>query len=347
MNRAASLALSPLALLYGAAMRTRAAFYKRGIFRAHKIDAPVISVGNLTTGGTGKTPVVEWIAERLHLKEQRVCVLTRGYRRTNPKTRVVVSDGSQILADASSSGDEALMLAEELRGQAAVICDADRVSAARWAIENFGSNVFVLDDAFQNLRIDRDLNIVTVDATNPWGNKSLLPAGTLREPLKSLSRADCIILTRSDEATDPVLLQQLATVSAAPVFFSRMVTSRIRPLASDSGASATNLSEHAGVAAFCAVGNPQSFFAHVRRESLRLLSTKVFRDHHRYTQTDLDRICEDAIACGAEALITTRKDEVKLRTLRLELPCYVLGIEIEIASADRLLELIDRAILKK
>ena len=156
MNRAASLALAPLSILYGAVVKTRAAFYRNGVFHTHRIAAPVISVGNLTTGGTGKTPLVEWIAQRLAANGRRVCVLTRGYGRPNQNRRVIVSDGNRILGSVDEAGDEALLLAEALEGKAAVICDADRVSAAKWAIEKFGSDVFVLDDGFQNLRIARD-----------------------------------------------------------------------------------------------------------------------------------------------------------------------------------------------
>ena len=203
MNRAArnpiALALRPLATLYGVAMKARRALYRSGRFRAHELGAPVISVGNLTTGGTGKTPLVEWIANELAQKGRRVCILTRGYGRRRSGSRVIVSNGSEILADANQAGDEPLLLAERLKGLAAVICDADRVSAARWAVENFKSDVFVLDDGFQHLRVARNLNILTIDATNPWGNGKLLPAGILRESRSELNRADCIVITRADD----------------------------------------------------------------------------------------------------------------------------------------------------
>src|SRR4051812_29277298 len=176
MNRVAAITLAPLSGIYEALVRSGNALYRRDFFHAHKIDAVVISVGNLTTGGTGKTPLVEWIARALALKGRNVCVLTRGYRRESAG-RLLVSNKSEILADASQAGDEALLLAENLKGNAAVLCNADRVSAARWAIENLASDTFVLDDGFQHQRIARDLNIVTIDATNPWGNGRLLPAG--------------------------------------------------------------------------------------------------------------------------------------------------------------------------
>jgi tetraacyldisaccharide 4'-kinase len=345
MNRAATIALAPLGLLYGTAMRARAALYQRGIFRTYQLSAPVISIGNLTTGGTGKTPLVESIALRLAQQGRRVCILTRGYGRANSSERVVVSDGNQILDDASQTGDEPLMLAERLKGKAAVICDVDRVSAAQWAEENLSSDVFILDDGFQNLRIARDVNIVAIDATNPFGNRRMLPAGILREPIKALRRADCIVLTRTDQATQSDVLEQVKAVSDASILPSRMVTSSVRSFKSAANLQLKELARQP-VAAFCAVGNPEAFFNHLR-EHFELTDTIAFRDHHQYSQSDIDRATKEAVATGAHALVTTAKDEVKLRALRFDLPCYVLDIEIEISSSDLLFDLIDRALLKK
>jgi tetraacyldisaccharide 4'-kinase len=345
MNRAATIALSPLGLLYGAVMRSRASLYEHGFFRTHEIGKPVISVGNLTTGGTGKTPLVAAIARHLAQKGRRVCILTRGYGREHPGRRVVVSDGDQILADVTQTGDEALMLAEQLKGKAAVICDSDRVSAAHFAKEKLASDVFVLDDGFQNLRIARDVNLVTIDATNPWGNKHVLPTGTLREPVKALGRADCIVLTRTDQSTEADLLKQIEKLSNAPVLSSRMVISQTRSIQS-AGVTPETFSARQPVAAFCAVGNPHAFFDLLRAD-FNLTNTTPFRDHHQFTQADIDRTTRNAIANGAQALVITAKDEVKLRALRFDLPCYVVDIEIEISSPDKLFDLIDRAIARK
>ena len=187
---------------------------------------------------------------------------------------------------------------------------------------------------------------MTADATNAWKNGRLLPAGVLREPIKSLRRADCIVLTRAVQPVDSELLKSLHEMRAA-VLTSRMVTSKIRPLQISRDTNATESRDLRSVAAFCAIGNPQGFFDHLRLDKLKLVHTKSFRDHHKYTQADLDRITGEALTHGAEGLITTAKDEVKLRSLRFELPCYVLEIEIEISEQEKLLELIDRAILAK
>src|SRR5712692_3986751 len=153
MNRAAIVALIPLSGLYGVAMKARRTLYQRGLFHVHKAGAPVISVGNITTGGTGKTPLVEWIARAVASEGKRVCILTRGYGRKAPPKRVIVSDGESILADEKTAGDEPLLLAEKLLGLAAVISDANRASAANWARENLASEVFILDDGFQYLSL--------------------------------------------------------------------------------------------------------------------------------------------------------------------------------------------------
>src|SRR5438132_13231720 len=221
MNRTASLALLPLSGFYGAVTKARLALYNAGVFNAQRIAAPVISVGNITAGGTGKTPLVEWIARTLAAGGCSPCVVTRGYRR-NTKGRIVASNGIDISATLDEAGDEALMLAESLKGKAAVVCDTDRVAGANWAIENLKSDVIILDDGFQHRRIARDLNIVTIDATNPWGNGNLLPAGTLREPLAALSRADSFVITRADNAVQTAALrdERRELNAKAPIFTS-------------------------------------------------------------------------------------------------------------------------------
>jgi tetraacyldisaccharide 4'-kinase len=343
MNRAATLALTPLSGIYGVLVKVRNALYRRGVLRAHQVNTPVISVGNLTTGGTGKTPLVQWIASELAQNGLRVCVLTRGYGRTT-SGRVIASDGHQILADVNQAGDEAFLLAEKLMGQAAVICDADRVAAARWANENLKSEVFVLDDAFQHQRIARNLNIVAIDATNPWGNGRLLPGGVLREPVKGLSRADCIVITHADQS-DRIedLREQIARLRGEiSVFLSQIKQTQLRSLVENE--SPTVPRSFVPIAAFCAIGNPESFFALLRREGYQLVHAQAFRDHHHYTQGDIDRLAHDARAHGAQAIVTTAKDAVKARSLSFDLPCYVAEIAIEVDRKDQFLALILKAI---
>ena len=348
-------ALAPLGVLYGAATRARLALYRAGVLPTHKLDAPVISVGNITTGGTGKTPLVEWLARVLAGEGRRVCVLTRGYGRADERRRVVVSDGRNVLADARAGGDEARLLAEKLRGLAAVVADADRVAAARWAMSELGSGVFLLDDGFQHLRLARDLNIVTLDASAPWGGGHLLPRGRLREPPGELARADCVVITRAELARDLAHLRAEAArlCTGRPVFVARTRTLGFHPLAAtdvaetdaaDAPPQPAAFAPPQPVAAFCAIGNPQAFFMHARNAGCELRHACAFADHHEYTQADVDALVGAAAQSGARALVTTAKDAVKLRALRFSLPCYVLEIALAFDEEEALRALVRAAI---
>src|SRR5258705_7062255 len=312
MNPLASLILPPLSAVYSVVTRARITGYQRGWFSVSKLSAPVISVGNLTTGGTGKTPLVEWVCRAVASEVgKRACVLTRGYRRANPQSQVVVSDGNKLLASDREAGDEPYLLARNLIGIAAVVSNPDRAAAGEWAIKNLGSEVFVLDDGFQHLRLSRDLDIVTIDATNPWGGGSLLPYGRLREPRAGLSRANCIVVTRTEQVEDTVSLsesvQRLA--GAIPVFTSQMMTSGIHRL---NGESVNNEGLPAQpVAAFCGVGNPESFFNQLRQEGCTPVFTRSFSDHHDYLQAELNQLTKEAKNHGATGLMTTAKDALK------------------------------------
>jgi len=325
--------LPPLSILYGAVTRTRLSLYRRGTFHTTKLDRPVISIGNITTGGTGKTPLVEWVARTIAAQGKKVCILTRGYGRKDPHLQVIVSDGYGVLASPAEAGDEPYLLATKLTGQAAVISSADRIAAGEEAINDFGSECFVLDDGFQHLRLARDLNIVTIDATNPWGGGRLLPHGRLREAREGLSRADCVVITRCDQASgvDELQAEIASLIRGRPIFRSQM-----RPVRVVSLRNATEtLAPPARVAAFCAVGNPGSFFENVRRLGFEIASQRSFPDHHVYTQAEVDSLIKDE-----GVLITTAKDAVKLRTLSFSVPCYVMEIEIAIDNEEEFTRLI-------
>jgi tetraacyldisaccharide 4'-kinase len=349
MNPAASLILLPLSAVYSAVTRARVAAYRRGLLSVSKLAATVISVGNLTTGGTGKTPLVEWVCRTIDAVAhegvrdgKKICVLTRGYGKENPKTQVVVSNSTELLASESQAGDEPFMLANNLLGIAAVISNPNRVAAGRWAIENLHSEVFVLDDAFQHVRLFRDLDIVTIDATNPWGG-GMLPSGRLREPLSGLSRADCVVITRTEQVDDIGAIKEAVRRFAgdAPILSARMRTKGFRRVDGSPTETAELLSQP--IAAFCGIGNPDSFFAHLRHEGYQLAFTQTFPDHHRYNQSELDSLVSEAKASGATSLLTTAKDATKLQPFNIELPCYILDIEISIDDEDRLVDLIRKA----
>jgi tetraacyldisaccharide 4'-kinase len=356
-----SLALAPLGMLYGALARTRLRLYRSGFLKTDDAGVPVISVGNLTTGGTGKTPLVEWVARALKREGLRACVLTRGYGRADEGRRVVASDGVRVLAEVRECGDEPRLLAERLLGAASVVCDRDRVTAARWAREHLGAEVFVLDDGFQHLRIARTLDMVTLDATDPWGGGHLLPRGRLREPASGLRRAGCVVITRAELATDLEALRaevvRLCDERAA-VIVSRTRTRGLKLLggAEHVGHALIEFeSEAVGqldlesrgveqpVAAFCAVGNPRAFFEHVRRDGFELCHTRAFPDHHAYTTSDIETVAREAVRRGARGLLTTAKDAVKLRGRDFALPCYVVEIDLEFDDEGKLLDLVRNA----
>lgn len=333
-----SFVLPPLSLLYGAVTRTRLSLYRRGTFQTSKLERPVISIGNITTGGTGKTPLVELVARTIALRGKKVCILTRGYGRKDPHLQVIVSDGYGVLASPAEAGDEPYLLATKLTGQAAVISSADRFAAGREAIKDFGTECFVLDDGFQHLRLARDLNILTIDATNPWGGGSLLPYGRLREAPEGIRRADCVVITRCDQAgtVDALRAEILSLAGERPIFLSQMRPSRVSAMKNGG----EQLALGARVGAFCAVGNPRSFFENVQRAGYELGLQKSFPDHHVYSQAEVDTIVKEANEAGATALLTTAKDAVKLRTLSFGMPCYVLEIEIAIENAEEFTRLI-------
>ncbi|HEV7395470.1 MAG TPA: tetraacyldisaccharide 4'-kinase [Pyrinomonadaceae bacterium] len=341
MTCAASMLLAPFSTIYSVAIKTRNSLYEHGFFKPVKLDAIVISVGNITAGGTGKTPLVEYVARIAAGSRRKVCILTRGYGRLDPSRRVLVSDGHEVLANEGEAGDEPLLLAEKLCGVAAVISDSDRTAAARWAIENLKSDTFVLDDGFQHLQLARNLNIVAVDATNPWDNGLLLPGGLLREPKKGIARADCVVITRADQATDTeLLLHELETlIDARPTYVSRMRFTKLRQVNGAADADADKVRQ-IPAAAFSGIGNQSSFAYQLQRERFKIVSVSKYGDHHRYSQADLDGIVAKAKAAGAQCLITTAKDAVKLSALSIELPCYVLEIEIEIDQRNEFEKLI-------
>ena len=330
--------LSPLGWLYGFGADARNALYDRGIFKTHSLGARAISVGNLTTGGTGKTPMVALVARLLAEDGEKVCILTRGYGRKNPSDSVLVSDGTSVRCDARQGGDEPVELAYKLIGKAAVIADRDRVEAARRAVRELGSTAFVLDDSFQHRRAERDIDIVCVDSTNPWGNGEVLPAGTLRERRENLSRADAVVITRTDLVKDVSPIEdEISRLSPdAAVFRSSNKISRIVELQHllEPASSAERSLEDRGSPffAFCGLGNPSNFFRQLELKGLDLTGRKTFPDHYFYKPKDITEIEKKARSCGADSLITTVKDAVRLTQMKISIPCYV--AEIETVMAD-------------
>jgi tetraacyldisaccharide 4'-kinase len=318
-----------LGWLYGKIANARNSLYEKGIFESFSLGAPVISVGNITMGGTGKTPLVAYVAEVCdRVARTNVCIISRGYGRKNPGKRVLVSDNKVLLTGPENAGDEPYELAQKLLNKAIVISDADRVSAAKWAMETFGANVFVLDDAFQHRRVKRDLDIVCIDATRPFR--------LLREPLENLARADAIVITRANLAEDiDWLRSRIAEYNpASPIFTVKNRTSRLIEMTGPNVETRRLFiktpEEMSGkkALAFCALGNPENFFEQLRRERFDIVAVKAFRDHHKYGQRDIAGLEKAAKESGAEIMLTTMKDYVKLGALHFEIPCLVVESEL-------------------
>lgn len=310
--------------IYGKVTDLRNTLYDRGVLKSHSLGARTISIGNITTGGTGKTPLVALVADILAEAGEKVCILTRGYGRQS-SGRVLVSDGENVLVDARTGGDEPVELAAKLIGKAVVVADADRVSAAAWAKDRFGITVFVLDDGFQHRRAKRDLDVVCIDATNPFGNERMLPAGRLREPLPNLARASAIVITRSDLASDLSELRSQATAlnPTAAIYLARTRITNIDAIASGRAAFA-----------FCGLANPDNFFELLGRNGIGLMGTKTFPDHNYYTQEEIIDLERHARQAGADTLLTTVKDSVKLTDIRFELLCQAVEIRTEVDNAE-------------
>lgn len=348
---------STLSWIYGLIADLRNTLYDRGVFKTRYLGVRTISIGNITTGGTGKTPLVAHAARILAERGEKVGILTRGYRRRNPKQRVLVSDENTILADAHDAGDEPFELAQKLLGQAVVIADRDRAAAAYWAGNMFGISAFVLDDGYQHRRAGRDLDIVCIDATNPFGGREMLPQGRLREPLHNLERADVIVITRSELVDDiSDLRSEISGLNPkAKIFLSTSDINRVvrleeffraKPERTQSyeqtvrNADLLNVlgsKRETGMAAFCALGNPESFFRQLinvftadEKNRFDLAIAKPFPDHHIYTQRDIDEMENQAAQSGIDALLTTAKDAVKLTDLKFTIPCFVVEIEIRL-----------------
>lgn len=341
-----SIIFLPFSLLYGAGIKARNFFYRKNFFQSFDLGVKTISIGNITVGGTGKTPMVAFIAEKLAEQGEKVCILTRGYGRDNPKERVLVTDGTKILADARDAGDEPFELANKLLGKTIIIADANRAEAGKWAKAEFGITTFILDDGFQHLRVKRNLDIVLIDATNPFGNESLLPTGILREPLQNLKRADVIVITRANlvENVEKIKNKIAQLNPTCQIFVSENKFTKLVKLKEFLTQSTTNPKskiQNLKSAAFCALGNPNNFFNQLRRENFNLITTKSFPDHHIYTQIDVRNIEKEAIETGAEVLLTTAKDAVKLKHLKFNFACYVMENGLTFENESVFLNLIN------
>jgi tetraacyldisaccharide 4'-kinase len=341
--------LYTLSLPYGGAVRFRNYLYDKGLLETKKLPCPVVSVGNLTVGGTGKTPMVILLANLLQKKGYRPAVLSRGYAGRNRQKSNVITDGQNILLGPDDAGDEPFLIAASTSG-VPVLTGRDRYSAGKHALDRLGANVLVLDDAFQHRQVFRDMNILLLDAERPFENGCILPRGPLREPSSSLKRADLIVLTRADEKIPSTFNLDLdREFPEIPVFKARHRPEGLckihfpYPGGRDERKGETTLPPDflrgKRVFAFAGIAHPQSFRKTIESLGAEVVAFKTYPDHHHYTPADMEDILKVSRDDTAEIILTTEKDGVKLAGLSDAVPnIYMLRIEMEILSESKKFE---------
>jgi len=322
----------PLSGLYRLVVQSRNRLYNIGLLKTHSVSVPVISVGNITVGGTGKTPLVAWLAK--YVSSKKTCaILTRGYKA------------------ARDSVDEPSLLARAAP-DTPVVVNPNRIAGAKEAIAN-GAEVLILDDAFQHRRLARDLDIVTIDATCPFGYERLLPAGLLREPLKSLKRADAVIITRADHIEKNRIEEIQRTIKVInPLLVTAIAFHKPLCIRDIQGVESQPAQlKDKKVFTFCGIGNPDAFSTTVKSLGALITGSMVFDDHYHYSKSDIDRIAANAGTLNADLVLTTEKDFSKIDTAWLAktlVKFAYLAVEIELlAGAERITELIEKAIAGK
>jgi tetraacyldisaccharide 4'-kinase len=320
--------LWPLSLLYGAATRVRVWTYRKGWLKQKRLKATVISVGNLTVGGTGKTPMVIWLAEMFLAEGKRVAILSRGYRGSN------------------GTSDEIELMKFRLQGRVAFGVGKNRFAEGQRLEAQQPIDIFLLDDGFQHLQLARDLDILLMDTSRPMRSELLLPAGWLREPLSAMSRADLIVFTRTENA--PGVPETVEKLSRFPVF---AAATRLLGFRRYGGGIQLQTTDEIGAGpffAFCGLGNPEAFFKDLRAWGLPIGDQAVFADHHRYTERDVQTLKQAGKKAGAKAFVTTEKDAENLSGLEFEeSPLYISVIDMEISPEADFRKVLDRLLAAK
>lgn len=318
----------PLSPLYGFAMKVRENFYARGLFHRHALPVPVISVGNLVLGGTGKTPTVRYLAEFLQAHGYQPAIISRGYHGKAKGNINIVSDAGGILLSPGQAGDEPYMLARSLPG-IPVLTGKRRIRPSRWAVEKLHADILILDDGFQHLAVKRDIDLVLFDGSVLAGNSRIFPGGVLRESVSALQRCNAFLLTgitdqnRQKAELFGKLLQ--SRFADKPVFYSRIGRYELKD-PSDAAAAEPSASRDKVFFGFCGIANPARLEESLKSLGIRQAGFMALSDHVDYSQSLVDDICARARAARATHLVTTEKDYVKLERLKVSLPLEILEI---------------------
>ncbi|MBM3772952.1 MAG: tetraacyldisaccharide 4'-kinase [Acidimicrobiia bacterium] len=334
----APLLLSVASSVYGAVARQRRAWYTRAPDRQRRLRCPVISVGNLSVGGSGKTPVVAYLGRLLLAAGERPAILSRGYgRRIRDEGVTVVSDGTRVLTDVGHAGDEPLMLARDLPGVVVAVA-SERYLAGRLAETRLGATVHLLDDGFQHVRLGRDVNLLALHEADLRDH--VLPAGRLREPLSAASAADALLLSAAtgDDAAESVsALRSLMSLQPKPVFAVRRAVAPVRLVASGTVITPTSVGP---VFAVAGMARPERLFTDLSAAGWKVAGTLTFPDHHRYRQADVARIAAAARDARTHVVVTTTKDVVRLEPLDCSsMALAVAPLELAIEPVDAAVDL--------
>ena len=316
-----------LSKVYGALGRAKRVAYEKGLLETKHLPARVVAIGNLTAGGTGKTPMTLFAARWYQEQGAKVVIVSRGYGGSLSKSGAVVSDGDVVFLSPFEAGDEPVMMAEQLPGVPVVI-GSDRYAAGMEACDRFKPDVVLLDDGYQHIRLGRDLNILLADGKRPFGNGHVLPRGPLREPLAALSQADAVVLTRAEDSDVASFSSHIPTsfgddMTSLPVF------SSTHRLSLSDGEGSPMTPETLGSAfLFSGIAKNHAFEEGARSLGVRVAGSHFFEDHHPYTEADVVGLEAEARACGAKVLLTTDKDRVKVRTLA-SMPLSTVSVSID------------------
>ena len=326
-------ALFPLALLYWGILFWRNLFYSMGFFVSRKLPTKVISVGNITSGGTGKTPAVIYLAKTLLSQGHRVAILTRGYGRKTAGTQLV-TDGASPVTDWRNFGDEPTLMANKLSG-VPIVVDGNRHRGGMYLVDLFNPDIIIMDDAFQHRAIERDVDIVLINSQDNRATHKLLPYGMLREPWTSLKRADIIIFTKSNLKKPRPFLRSLARRTKQPRLRSHYSIGQPKNIINGN----RGLKPNSRVIAVAAIGDPDGFIRTLKQAAIPTVDKIFFVDHYNYTQKDVDLILIQMKKSKADVIITTEKDAIKLCALNIgDLNIYSLGIKFGLRpNAEKIL----------